>query len=92
MQGMSDGPLLTMYTWSYLSSPFTELFSTTSSLDTIQKAIGYQIFMPPDRMILGILFLSCLSACLCLFVCLFVCLLSTLTFAITFEPLEIETS
>ena len=35
------------------------------------------IFMPPDCMIGGILFLSCLS------VCLFVCLLSTLTFAIT---------
>ena len=33
-------------------------------------------FMPPDRMIGGILFLSCL----------FVCLMSTLTFAITFEP------
>ena len=33
-------------------------------------------FMPPDRMIGGILFLSCL----------FVCLLSTLTFVITFEP------
>ena len=39
-------------------------------------------FMPPDRMIWGILFLSCL----------FVCLLSTLRFAITFEPLEVETS
>ena len=36
-------------------------------------------FMPPDRMIGGILF------SFCLFVCLFVCLLSTLTFAITFE-------
>ena len=30
------------------------------------------LFMPPDRMIGGILFLSCLSVCL--FVCLFVCL------------------
>ena len=39
-------------------------------------------FMPPDQMIGGILFLSCL----------FVCLLSTLTFAITFEMSEIETS
>ena len=33
------------------------------------------LFMPPDRMIRGILFLSCLIVCL--FVCLFVCLLST---------------
>ena len=34
------------------------------------------IFMPPDRMIGGILFLSCLFVCLsvCLSVCLFVCL------------------
>ena len=46
--------------------------------------------MTPDRMIRGILFLSCLFVCL--FVCLSVCLLSTLTFAITFEPLEVETS
>ena len=37
-------------------------------------------FMPPDRMIGGILSLSCLS------VCLSICLLSTLTFAITLEP------
>ena len=44
------------------------------------------IFMPPDWLIGGILFISCL------FVCLFVCLLSTLTFAITFELLEVETS
>ena len=50
------------------------------------------LFMPPDRMIGGILFLSCLFVCLCLSVCLFVCLLSTLTFAINFEPLEVETS
>ena len=50
----------------------------------------YNVFMPPDRMIRGILFLSCLFVCLS--VCLFVCLLSTLTFAITFEPLEVETS
>ena len=52
------------------------------------------IFMPLDRMIGGILFLSCLFVCLfvCLSVCLFVYLLSTLTFAITFEPLEVETS
>ena len=49
--------------------------------------------MPPDRIIGGILFLSCLFVCLsvCLFVCLFVCLLSTLTFVITFEPLQVET-
>ena len=38
------------------------------------------IFMPPDRMIGGILFLSPLL------VCRSVCLLSTVTFAITFEP------
>ena len=42
---------------------------------------SYCVFMPPDRMIGGILFLSCLFVCL-----------STLTFAITFEPKEIETS
>ena len=47
-------------------------------------------FMPPDRMIGGILFLSCLFVCLS--VCLLVCLLSTLTFAMTFEPLEVDTS
>ena len=46
----------------------------------------FTFFMPPDRRIRGILFLSCL------FVCLSVCLLSTLTFAITFEPLEVKTS
>ena len=38
--------------------------------------------MPPDRMIVGILFLTCLS----------VRLLSTLTFALIFGPLDIETS
>ena len=45
------------------------------------------LFMLLDRMIRGILFLSCMSVCLffCLSVCLSVCLLSTLTFAITFE-------
>ena len=52
------------------------------------SVIRMVIFMPPDRMIGGILFLSALSVCLfvCLFVCLSVCLLSTLTFTITFEP------
>ena len=41
----------------------------------------------PDRILAGILFLSCLFVCLsvCLSVCLYVCLLSTLIFAITFE-------
>ena len=42
-----------------------------------------RIFKPLDRMIGGILFLSCLFVCLS--VCLFVFLLSTLTFTITFE-------
>ena len=41
---------------------------------------GVLIFMPLDRMIGGILFLSCLFACLS------VCLFSTLTFDIIFEP------
>ena len=42
------------------------------------------LFMPPDRMIGGILFLSCLSVCL--FVCLFVCLsVVNFNFDITFE-------
>ena len=40
----------------------------------VHVALWTRIFMPPDRMIGGILFLSCL----------FVCLLST--FAVTFEP------
>ena len=57
---------------------------TPKVIKTVQLRL--QIFMPPDQMIGGILFLSCL------FVCLFVCLLSTLTFAITFEPLKVETS
>ena len=43
------------------------------------------LFMPPDRMIGGILFFPVCPSVF-LFVCLFVCLLSTLTFAITFEP------
>ena len=46
--------------------------------EKLRKRDAMHLFMPPDRMIGGILFLSCL--------------LSTLTFAITFEPLEVETS
>ena len=72
--------------WSVLSD-----FFMLRRVNLVDIGNPYQpIFMPPDRMIGGILFLSCLSVCL--FVCLFVCLLSTLTFAITFEPLEVETS
>ena len=39
------------------------------------KCMFMYLFMPPDRMIGGILFLFCLSVCLsvCLFVCLSVC-------------------
>ena len=48
--------------------------------DHVNKLFAWmKICMPPDRMIGGILFLSCL------FVCLSVCLLSTLNFAITIE-------
>ena len=48
--------------------------------------MSYAPFYAPERMIGGILFLSCLPVSLfCLFVCLSV-FVSTLTFAITFEP------
>ena len=45
---------------------------TLEYLDSTDVRFHYSFFMPPDRMIGGILFLSCLSVCL--FVCLFVCL------------------
>ena len=65
-------PVIRLSRCNYLSRSLADGASNSSR---IEQGKGFRFFLPPDRMIGGILFLSCL----------FVCLLSTLTFAITFE-------